>query len=62
MLLCVRVVCLRSVFAVRANSSMKRGKAAEEAAGDGENDTSNGTAAGTNTYIHTVLSTYIFLT
>lgn len=43
-LLCVRVVCLRGVFAVRASSTMRRGKKAEEATSDGENDTSTSTA------------------
>lgn len=43
-LLCVRVVCLRGVFAARASSSMKRGKKAEEeaAAAEGENDAGSG--------------------
>lgn len=41
-LLCVRVVCLRGVFAARASSSMKRGKKAAEAAADGENDSGSG--------------------
>lgn len=39
-LLCVRVACLRGVFAVRASSTMRRGKKTEEATSDGENDTS----------------------
>ncbi|XP_037317552.2 DNA-(apurinic or apyrimidinic site) endonuclease isoform X2 [Pungitius pungitius] len=44
--LCVRAVCLRGVFAVRATSSMKRGKKAEaeEAAADGENETGSASA------------------
>lgn len=41
-LLYVRVVCLRSVFAARASSSMKRGKKAEEAAVDEDNDSGSG--------------------
>lgn len=51
---CVRVVCLRSVFVVRASSSMKRGKKAEEAVAEGENDTGAGTTATTKSlYIKT---------
>lgn len=45
MVLCVRVVCLRGVLAVRVSSSMKRGKKAEEAAVEGENDTASGTTS-----------------
>lgn len=56
MLLCVRVVCLRGVLAVRAGSSMKRGKKDEVAAADGENDTGSGTAAGTNAHSNTLNS------
>lgn len=41
-LLRVRVVCQRGVFAVRASSTMKRGKNAEEATSDGENNTASG--------------------
>lgn len=56
-LLCVRVVCLRGVFAVRASSTMRRGKKAEEATSDGENDTSTTSTAPyiQNDIRHTVL-------
>lgn len=49
----MRVVCLRGVFAVRASSSMKRGKKAEEAAADGEDDTGSGTTACSNAHSNT---------
>ncbi len=55
-LLCVRVVCLRGVLSVRASSSMKRGKKAEEAAADGENDTGSGTAACSDAHSNTCSS------
>lgn len=42
LLLRVRVVCLRGVFALRTSSAMKRGKNAEEATSDGENNTASG--------------------
>lgn len=55
-LLCVRVVCLRGVFAVRASSTMRRGKKEEEATSDGENDTATSTAPCIQNYIrYTVL-------
>ena len=57
-LLCVRVVCLQSVFGARANLSMKRGKKTEDAAADEENDTGSGTTA--VLYIKTL--THIVLT
>lgn len=43
-LLRVPVVCLRGVFAVRASSTMKRGKKTEEATSDGENNAASGSS------------------
>lgn len=61
-LLRVHVVCLRSLFAVRASSRMKRGKNTEETAADGENDTGSGriecTDAESNTFEHTGMSSH----
>lgn len=39
--LCVRVFRLQSVFVIRASSSMKRSKKAEDGAADGENGTTH---------------------
>lgn len=42
-LLCVLAVRVRGVFAVRASSTMKRGKKSEEAAAAADNDPDSGT-------------------